>query len=269
MNRRFIEDIRSFFNILKEKSMRRLLFTMLILPLLTTNLWSQTADEVIAKYLKTVGGLSKIHSTQTLIRTGKFIGGGGFEAGMRIENKRPNFVRQEFTIQGMTAVNAYDGKTGWKIEPFSGKKDPESLGEEEMRQILEDADFDGPLVDYQKKGNSIKSLGTEPVEGTDALKLEVKLPSGDVHYYYMDTDYYVPIKIGIKRTIRGEDHEYELTLGDYKEVDGWYLPFSIETHVKGSPYGSQIIYDKIDANAPIPDDHFTKPSGTAPSPQNK
>jgi len=249
--------------------MRRILVTLLMVPFLMLELQAQTADEIIAKYIKTVGGFSKIHATKTLIRTGKFIGGGGFEAGVRMENKRPSFVRQEFTIQGMTAINAYDGKTGWKIEPFSGKKDPESLGEEELRQIVEDADFDGPLVDYQKKGNVVKSLGTEPVEGTDALKLEVKLASGDIHYYYMDTDYFVPIKIDIKRTIRGEDREYELTLGDYKEVDGWYLPFSFETRVKGSPYGSQVIFEKIEANGLISDDQFAKPSVVTTPSQNK
>jgi hypothetical protein len=239
--------------------MRRIILTMVILQLLTAALVAQTADEIISKYIKTVGGLKKIQSAKTLIHTGKFIGGGGFEAVIRSENKRPNLVREEFTIQGMTSVNAYDGKNGWKIEPWSGKKDPESLGEEEMRQILESSDFDGPLVDYQKKGNTVKFIGMEPVEGTDALKLEVKLASGDVHYYYMDTDYYVPIKIGIKRTIRGEDHEYEITLGDYKEVDGWYLPFSLETNMKGSQDRSKVTYDKIETNVPIKDDRFIKP----------
>jgi len=33
----------------------------------------------------------------------------------------------------MTAVNAFDGKTGWKVEPWAGKKDHEELGEEEMK----------------------------------------------------------------------------------------------------------------------------------------
>ena len=29
-------------------------------------------------------------------------------------NKRPDLVRQTFTMQGMTAVQAYDGSTGWQ-----------------------------------------------------------------------------------------------------------------------------------------------------------
>lgn len=51
----------------------------------------------------------------------------------------------------MTGIVSYDGKTGWKIEPWSGKKDAEALGEEELKQVVEDSDLDGALVDYQKK----------------------------------------------------------------------------------------------------------------------
>ena len=92
-----------------------------------------TADEIVAKYVKTIGGMEKIEAVKTLKRTGKFTGGGGFEAKVLEENKRPDLVRQEFTFQGMTGVTAYDGKAGWKIEPWQGKKDPEPLGEEELK----------------------------------------------------------------------------------------------------------------------------------------
>ena len=129
--------------------MRRLLLVIACLSLIAMPATAQTADEIVAKYIKTIGGAEKIQAIKTLRRSGKFIGGGGFEATVLEENKRSNMVRQEFSLQGMTAVNAYDGKTGWKIEPWQGKKDPESLGEEEMMQIVEDSDFDGPLVNYQ------------------------------------------------------------------------------------------------------------------------
>ncbi len=243
--------------------MRRPLLGVAAILFLAVCLRAQTAEEIINKYLKTVGGAQKIQSTKTLVRTGKASGGGGFEVKIRQENKRPNLVREEITMQAMTGITAYDGKTGWKIEPWGGKKDPESLGEEEMKQILEDADFDGPIVDYAKKGNTVRYLGTEPVEGTDAFKLEVRLANGDIWTYFMDTDYFVPIKVDIKRTVRGEEQEYEMSLGDYKDVGGWYLPHSIETNVKGSEYRGTVTYEKIEANVPISDSDFVKPATPA------
>jgi hypothetical protein len=226
---------------------------------------AQSVDEIISRYLKSVGGLDKIHAVNTLRRTGKFIGGGGFEAVIVQENKRGNLVREEFTLQGMTGINAYDGTTAWTIQPWNGKKDPESLGEEEMKSILEDADFDGPLVDYQKKGYKIEFAGKDKFEGTETVKLKITNPNGDIYIWHMDTDYYVPIKVDVKRFVRGAEREYETVLGDYKEVAGWFMPFSIENNVKGSPNKSKIVYEVIQANVDIDDARFKKPTtATAP-----
>lgn len=244
--------------------MRGRLLQIVAISLLPFGLQAQTVDEIIGKYIKTVGGAETIRSVTSLKRTGRFIGGGGFEAPFIQENKRPAMVRQEFVIQGLTGVNAYDGKNGWKIEPWGGKKDPEELGEEEMKSMIEEADFDGPLVNYREKGNTVEYLGMEPVEGTDAIKLRVSVPNGDVYHYYMDTDYYVPIKIETKRMVRGAEREFETILGDYKEVQGWYLPFSYETGTKGSQFRSKVAYETIEANVPIEDARFTKPA-VAPS----
>jgi hypothetical protein len=242
----------------EENIMPRTLLAI-VLAFVGLPLLAQTADDIISKYVKTVGGMDKINAVNSLRRTGKFTGGGGFEAGILEEKKRPNLVRQEFLLQGMVGVTAYDGRNGWKIEPWQGKKDPEPLGEDEMKEIVEDSDFDGPLVNYRQKGNKVEFVGMEPVEGTDAYKLKVTLASGDVRYYFMDTDYYVPIKVEMKRMIRGSEQEFESSLGDYKEVNGWYLPFSVESNVKGSPFKQKFTYEKIEANVPIAESRFVKP----------
>jgi len=243
--------------------MRKILLGIIGLAIFAMPVSAQTAEEIIAKYIKTIGGTEKIEAIKTLRRTGKFTGGGGFEAVVIRENKRPQMARQEFTIQGMTGVTAYDGKAGWKIEPWGGKKDPEALGEDEMKGIQEDADFDGPLVNYQQKGNKVEFVGAEPVEGTDAFKLKVTLKNGDVRYYFMDTDYYVPIKIESKRMVRGAEREFETSLGDYKEVAGVYLPHSIESGLKGNPNKSQITFEKIEANVALDDSRFKQPTVAA------
>ncbi|HMA22211.1 MAG TPA: hypothetical protein VKO87_15495 [Gemmatimonadaceae bacterium] len=218
-----------------------------------------TADDLIARYLKTVGGMDKISAVKSLRRVGKFNGGGGFEATYVQENKRPESVREEFTFQGMTGIQAWDGKTGWKIDPFGGKKDAEALSEDEMRAILVDADFDEPLVNYKEKGNKVELAGMDQVEGTDVYKLKVTLKNGDTRTYYLDTDYFVPIKVDDKRTIRGSDQEFETTLGDYKEVAGWFIPFSIETGRKGDQNKAKFTWEKIEANVPLDDARFHKP----------
>jgi hypothetical protein len=240
--------------------MRRLILSLVVVALAAASASAQTADEIVEKFVKTVGGMEKIQAVKSLRRTGRVNAGGGFEYVVVEENVRPNLVRQEAQIQGMTGMTAYDGKTGWKVEPWNGKKDAEPLGEEEMKGILEDSDIDGPLVNYKQKGNKVEYVGMDQVEGTDAYKLKVTLANGDVRYFYMDTDYYVPIKIEVKRIIRGAEREYETTLGDYKEVGGWYLPFSVESGVKGSQFKAKTTYDKIEANVSIDSARFHAPA---------
>src|SRR5437868_10833749 len=168
--------------------MHRILALIAIVAVFGVAASAQTADEIVARYVKAVGGMDKIQAVHSLRRSGKYIGGGGFEAVIVQENKRDASVREEYSLQGMTAINAYDGKAGWKIEPWNGKKDAESLGEEEMKEIVEDSDLDGPLINYKEKGVRVEYVGMDEVEGSDTYKLKVTLPSGDVRLYYMDTD---------------------------------------------------------------------------------
>ena len=240
--------------------MRRFPLALAGLILFAAQASAQTADELIAKYIETVGGMEKIQAVKSLRREGIYNGGGGFEAPVVEEFKRPNFAREEIQIQGLTGVNAYDGKNGWKIEPWNGKKDAEALGEEELKGILEDTDFEGPLVNYQQKGNKVEYVGTDQFEGTDVYKLKVTSPDGDVRIYYLDSDYYVPIKIDTKRFVRGAEREYETILGNYKEVAGWYLPFSVESGTKGSSFRSTVTYTKIEPNVALDDSIFRAPA---------
>src|SRR5438876_3193939 len=240
--------------------MRKAILALAIAAFFAPVVAAQTADEIIAKYIKTVGGMDKIQAVRELRRTGKVIVGGGFEIPVVEENKRPNYVRQDITIQGLTGTSAYDGKAGWKIQPWQGKKDAETMGEGELKAIIESSDFDGPLVNYKQKGNKIEYVGMDEVEGTDVYKLKVTLSNGEVRYFYMDTDYYVPIKVETKRIIRGAEVEFETIYGDYKEVAGWYLPHSVEIGPKGSQFKQKVTYEKIEANVSIDDKRFSMPA---------
>ena len=219
-----------------------------------------TADEIVARYVEKIGGIPKIEAVKTLKRTGKFRGGGGFEAKFVELNKRPDLVREELTFQGLTGLTVWDGKTGWKIEPWQGKKDPEPLGEDELKDIIEDSVFDGQLIHYKEKGNTIEYAGTEPVEGSDTWKLKLTLKNGDVTYYYIDTEDHVPIKIEFKRMIRGAERVIDVLPGDYKAVDGWYIPHSYEQGRPGSNERSTFVFEKIEANVPMDDSLFHEPA---------
>jgi outer membrane lipoprotein-sorting protein len=240
---------------------RRILFVLLVgfAAVLPVSAYGQTVDEVIAKHVQARGGLDKLKAAKTVRMTGKMTVGPGMEAPVVVEQKRPNHIRIEFTIQGMTGIMAFDGKGGWTLIPFSGKKDPEAMGEDDLKEAEEQADLDGPFIDYKEKGNKVELVGKEPVEGTDAYKLKATLKNGTVQYSYIDTESYLVIKEESKRTIRGVERETEATLGDYKKVEGLIFPCSIETGAKGDSQKQKITIEKIEINPAIDDSRFKMP----------
>src|SRR6202008_3813539 len=112
---------------------------------------------------------------------------------------------------------------------------PEKMSGDEIKGLQLNADIDGPLIDYKAKGNTVEYLGTEDVDGTDAHKLKVTLKNGDVRFVYLDPDYFLEIRTLDQTRIRGAEQEEESDIGEYEQVNGVYIPFSIETGPKGEP----------------------------------
>jgi outer membrane lipoprotein-sorting protein len=220
---------------------------------------AQTVDEVISKNIKARGGLEKLKSIRTLRKTVKF-SDGSFRAEFRQENKRPGKVREEFIIQGMAQIQAYDGKTGWQISPFGGRKDPDLMSQDDMKSLIVDADIDGPLVDYKEKGHTAELVGHDSMEGTDCYKVKLSMKNGDVRYYYLDTDSFLELKEEIQTTIRGALQESELYFGDYEQVNGIYYPFAVEQAQKGSSSRAQFSVEKIEQNVDLDDALFAMPA---------
>jgi hypothetical protein len=230
---------------------RRNLIIAILFLFVAASAQAITVDELIAKSIKARGGLDKIHAIKSLRTTGKVhAGGGDFALDIPYVEliNRPSMYRNEIKIQGLTSITAYDGETGWQIQPFSGRLDPERLSADDVKFLARSADFDGPLVDYAAKGNQVEYLGTEDVDGTDAHKLKVTFKDGDIQYIYLDADYFLPIRMITQNKIRGAEYVQEMDLGNYELVNGVMLPFSMETGAKGRPKDTKVIVEKVEAN---------------------
>jgi hypothetical protein len=215
-----------------------------------------TADEVIAKYIEAVGGRSKMDAVKTVKLSGK-MSMGGMEIPVTMNSKRPASVRMDFSVQGMSATQAFDGKVGWSIMPFAGKTDPEKMSDEQMSVIKDQADIDGPLVDYKQKGHQVELAGKDEIEGAEVYKLKLTKKDGGTEYHFIDVEYFLPIKVKGKREYMGTEMEYETIYGDYKEVAGLLMPHSVQQG--GGGMGGTFSVDKIEVNVPIDDREFAMP----------
>jgi hypothetical protein len=223
-----------------------------------------TVDELVAKNVAAKGGADALRALQSVRFTGKLlVNGGQIQLGYVETKKRPGEVRGEVTMQGMTAVEAYDGKEGWKVSPFQGRKDPERMSADDTKSLMEDAEIDGPLVDWKSKGSTVEYLGTEDVDGTQAHKLKVVRKNGDVTFVYLDPDAFLEIRKITQRVEQGAQVEVETDVGDYEKIAGVFLPFSIESGRKGDPDKQKIIIDKAEGNIPVDDAVFGFPAAPA------
>ena len=223
-----------------------------------------TADELVSKNIEAKGGADALRALQSLKLTGKMlVQQGQIQLGYVQTKKRPDEVRTDATIQGMTIVQAYDGKEGWRISPLQGRRDPEKMSADDVKSLMEDAEIDGPLVDWKAKGSTVEYFGTEDVDGTLAHKLKVVRKNGDVSFVYLDPDHFLEIRILTQRTKHGAQEEVETDLGDYEKVGSVFVPTSIESGRKGDPDKQKIVIDKAEDNVPVDDAIFHFPANTS------
>jgi hypothetical protein len=247
---------------MQSRSLICLIFAALITPGVFGQDTNQpTVDELIVKNIEAKGGASALRDLQTLRLTGKMlVQQGQIQLAYLQVKKRPDEVRSEASLQGMTQIEAYDGKEGWRVSPFFGRKDPERMSADDVKPLVEDQEIDGPLVDWKAKGSTVEYLGTEDVEGTPAHKLKVARKNGDVSFVYLDPDHFLEIRVLTQRIRHGAYEEVETDLGDYEKTGGVFVPTSIESGRKGAPDKQRIIIDKVEANVPVDDTIFHFPA---------
>lgn len=241
------------------------LIAIALAGLVSTAAWAQTADELIDKNIQAKGGKDKIEAIKALRMTGKMGIGPGVQAPVTMEMARPDKLRVEFVVQGMTGVQTYDGKEGWTLMPFMGKTDPEPIAGKQLEMMQEQADFDGILMGYKEKGHQVELVGKEDLEGTPAYKLKVTKKNGDIGYYWLDAESFLELKASGKTNVNGQDIEGETYFGDYKESGGVMFAHSIENKAVGMPGSMTITIDKIEVNPEVAAERFGKPQAAKPA----
>src|SRR5712671_1382087 len=223
-----------------------------------------TADEVVARNIEARGGAAKLAAVRSLRLTGTAsftFGDNKIDAEWAALQKRPGMVRTEISLQGLTAVDAFDGRDGWEVQPFSGRRDPQRTSADEAKDLQRSAEIGGPLAAAAEKGHRIELLGSEDLDGTPALKLRVTRKDGDVQYVFLDPDHFLELRVVTESKFRGVAHATETDLGGYEQVAGVWFPFAIESGEKGKPRNFRLTIDRAEPNVELDDALFRFPTG--------
>jgi hypothetical protein len=239
--------------------MRRKVLAALALASVPAAALAQTADELVAKLCEARGGIEKLRAVQSVRMSGHMELGNGIEAPVMVERKRPHQTRMELTFQGATSVQAYDGRQAWGVLPM-GDQGPAPLPPEMARDIDEQADIEGPLIDYKAKGHQLELVGREQLDRVDVWRLKLQFQNGDVVYSLLDAATHLEVATETRRLIRDNEVEIQSRLADYKEVGGVLWPHKISAGPKGRPERQTLVFDKIEVNPPLDDELFRMPA---------
>ena len=254
-----------------------------------------SAAQIVDKHIAARGGLQAWHGVQTLSVAGKMDAGTGDSAArsavlakrgtgasarraaataapaeekpqvqlpFRLEMKRPRMTRLEIDFAGKTAVQVYDGHSGWKFRPYLNRDDVEPFTDQEAKAVAAGkGDLEGPLVDHAAKGTKVELAGMDPVDGQAAYKLKLTLKNGDVQHIWIDAKSFLDVKIeGIPRRMDGKFHTVWVYQRDFRSVQGLMIPFVLETAVDGYRETHKTVIEKVTLNQKIDDAAFGKPT---------
>ena len=235
--------------------------------LLPLSLAAQTVDDIVKKAIEARGGLDKIKAVQSERITGTVSLAQGFEGAIVLELERPHKLHSEITVEGKKIVRTYDGKSaGWTLNPFAGSDEAQPMSEEELKGMPDEADLDGPLVDYKAKGSQIELAGKEELDGKAVYRLKLTSKSGEARTYFIDTATFLTTKWEGLRKIGDQELPWESNLSDYRVVEGLKFPFKIDQGSPGTEFRQTLTIEKVELKPKIDDSHFAKPVGGSASP---
>jgi outer membrane lipoprotein-sorting protein len=226
---------------------------------------AQTADEIVKKAIEARGGVAKLKAVQSERITGRITFARGEEGVFVVELKRPLKMHVEISVEGQKIVRVYDGKSsGWMLNPFLGTKEVQPMTPEDLKNISDESDFDGPLVDYQAKGNQIELAGKETLDDKPVYRIKLTNKNGKVRFYIFDAASSLLLKWEGVQKMGDQEVPWESFFSDFHEIQGLKYPFRIDQGSPGTEIKQTLAAEKIEIDPLIDDSRFTKPVAAEP-----
>jgi hypothetical protein len=212
---------------------------------------AQTADEIIDKYIKAIGGKEAWNKVNT-VKQEAVIDFNGTELPVESITAHQVGARQSITFGGLTGYTIYTATDGYNFYPWQQQK-PEAITPEEVKENADNLDAQGPLIDYKEKGHTAEYVGMDDFEGTDCYKIKLTEKSGKIITFYIDpSNYFIIHSVTITKA-NGRENESKSDYSNYQKLpEGIWMPMNISD-------GNTIKIKKVQINVPVDGASF-KPS---------
>ena len=216
-----------------------------------------SADELVAKNLAARGGADKLKGLTSARLVGT-LSVQGMEMPLTILTKRPNKMKQEMNMKGQKIIQAFDGETVWAVNPLAGGAAPRVVEGPAADVVKNQSLFDGPLVGYKERGDTLEVLGPADVGGVKTWKLKLTRKDGKSMLIYLDADTGLERQWTATMDQNGMTMEIESIMTDHQATDGIMMARSIRT-MMGSQQMAALTFTTVEFNVPIDDSEFVMP----------
>jgi len=230
-----------------------ILIALMLVALIGTQ--AQSLDKVLEKHYEATGQ-KKMADIKTYVIKAK-MSMMGMDMPMDMIIKKPDKFKIEMEMMGQKTVQAYDGEKGWMTNPMMGSGVLDLEGDQ-LDQAMDQADMEGELYDYKKKGHSAELIGKVNADGVEAYRIKFTSKDGSVKNYFIDANSYLISKVKAKVEAQGQTMDIESKMVEYQEIDGIQMAKKTEVIL---PMGTQtIIMEEIKLNEKVDDSVFARPA---------
>ena len=209
--------------------------------LIIPSVQAQSVDLIIQKHIEASGGEENLNHLKGIIYDGEALMGPN-KAGFTIKQLEPEYVVTTIELNSFSMHQLYDGSKGWVIQNVNGEISTQEMDAKATARIKLQGDLQGPLVNYTEKGISVTFDSFSDEYGDPLIKLLVIYSDGRPNqFYYLDIDTFLTRRTKVVEKVSdpnngdlpSEEIVVETVMEDYRNVNGFMLPFTLITYSNG------------------------------------
>lgn len=221
----------------------------------------ETSRRILQLHEQAMGGSEALHELRSIRITGTLREGKDYfdmewlwkaPDRYRVVRKHRLLGREYITIR------VFDGQEAWTQELSPDKEPAKLLPKGEAELLSREADFLGPLIDWEAKGHHFNYFGTEDRYDPPVYVLECQIQDGPVNLYYFDPKTFLLRRVGFEDSFGSQMIFSDRVLDRYARVAGIWLPRQITYYQRGKIY-REVEWERIRPNVEIDDALFQRP----------
>ena len=211
---------------------------------------SESANDIITKAIKARGSLDEQKAVKTVVADIKAINF-GFDISMKMTIFLPDKIRMDMNLLGKPITTIINHGKGWMVSDSAMQMMPEDQVKDNQRAVESQMNFfRSELISDRDQSLKISLLEKDTLDGKKVFRIKIMSKDSIEKIVFIDPDTYLQVKTQVSERIQGIKSVSEVYYRNYKQVQGFMVPYLIELKQNGTPSGKMSIIN-LHFNQPV------------------